>query len=88
MPPAARGHGGIKKDFCKNCIGGFGLFAVILIFVVHRGNEHAIFCSHALFHILTAYLCLSNTMDIDFVLGIKGTLIRDLIMALDTDANF
>ena len=48
--------------FCKNCIGGFGLFVVtsicleaIYISSVHTGNAHAI---SALSHILHTHLCL------------------------------
>ena len=83
-----------KKDVCKNCIGGF-VFPVVKSICVYRsstfhtGNEHTIFCNnhaHADFHILT-HICayfgvLSNTVDINFVLDIKGALIRNLVIAI------
>ena len=74
-----------KKRFLQKLYRWIWAFGSYIDLCIGQRNEPAIFCNnhaHALFHILHAYLrffCWSMSIGVDFVLGIKWCLFRDLL---------
>ena len=79
-----------KNDFCKNCIGGFGLFVVFHLHFLRGMNLQfstiAVRMHFFMFYMrICAYFGIRfMSIGVEFVLGTKGTLKRNLIIVLPT----